>query len=602
MSVSATRKDALEAYLSGWEATLDPSQTPGLDQFLAAFEIEGIGTSAVQFRLNLVQRRIVKVIEELEAQGLPIRIIILKARQLGCSTLVDGRLFEKCVRHPGNKCLIMADDDENTQELYQSKVRELWGQIPSRVRPEEERSNRRELTIRHGTSRADKKRPPHLRRRGRSYVRVMTAGKKGGRGAASRTLQHFHGSEVAFWDNDYEILNATLQTVHEVAGTSVVLESTANGASGAFFDRWKAAEQGRSSYVPLFFPWFIFPEYVRPFRSEDERKAFVESLTPVEQLIMEQHSVTLEQINWRRFTIEDKCGGDPLRFQVEYPATADEAFVASGTCRFDKAALALLEMRAPKAVGRGKVVHYAGKWVFMVDPTGPISVYRKPVPGREYIVAFDSGTGIAAERYSDAPDFSAACVYERRTRNLMARFHDRMDPRDFGDQLVGLGYWYGTALLAGEANSVGTEVLHHIQDLRYPNIYKERAQESAKGIRRDRLGYYTSVKSREIAIASLASSIAHGTIELAKEQIAECRAFITEDGRRWEAKAGHHDDEVIAAAIFSKINQQEPYDEEPFDAGDAKRKTRVERWEERMLAGLRAGGDTAIDPHLGSEW
>lgn len=597
MKLESADRATFNAWVKSWEWILDPDEVPETDRFLSAFEIEGVQGPYVNFELNLVQQKIEEVIRELDEAGKPVRILVLKARQMGVSTYSDGRIFSKVVRIPGQKCLIMADNDDNTQELYASKVVELWGQIPKAARPEQIRSNRRELTIRHGNSRADKRKPPHLRKRGRSYVRVLTAGTK--RGGASRTIQHLHGSEVAFWENDKDALDATLQCVHDVPGTSVILESTANGASGAFYEMWMDAVSGKSDYIPLFFPWFIFPAYSREFDSEEERVAFIDSMDETEKAIQELHSLTLEQMYWRRYTLHNKCRGDLLRFQVEYPATPEEAFIATGTCRFDKAALLALEQTAPKPMSEGSIVHMGGAWRYIPAPGGHVTLFRKPVPGRDYAIAADTAEGV------EGGDYSAACVYERRSRRLMAEIHGRMDTREYSRLLYGLGHWYNQALMTVETNSIGLEVAHRLEDLRYPRLYIDRPPERLTRRQRDRIGFYMTKSARDFAITALASEIANGTIELSKPQINECRSFVTEDGKKWEARAGYHDDRVMAAAIFCAINRREKYEDapppDPMEAHKTQQQRRVEAWENKLFQQVGVEGH-GFDPTLGTEW
>lgn len=87
------------------------------------------------------------------------------------------------------------------------------------------------------------------------------------------TIQYLHCSEVAFWGSARKTLVSALNAVPKRPGTAVLLESTANGAGGEFYDRWNEAVRiqhespGRlDCYLPLFVGWHEHAEYVKPVR------------------------------------------------------------------------------------------------------------------------------------------------------------------------------------------------------------------------------------------------------------------------------------------------------------------------------------------------
>src|SRR5690606_37607220 len=149
-------------------------------------------------------------------------------------------------------------------------------------------------------------------------------------------------SEVAFFPDAKTTMLGLLQAVPDQPNTLVVLESTANGVGDWFHEMWQKAEKGENEFTPIFLPWFIQPEYTRPFRTEAEREQFIqeveathvdangETVYTYEKQLMEKHDLTYEQLNWRRWTIANKCQGDEILFMQEYPSTPEEAFISSG--------------------------------------------------------------------------------------------------------------------------------------------------------------------------------------------------------------------------------------------------------------------------------
>jgi hypothetical protein len=152
-----------------------------------------------------------------------------------------------------------------------------------------------------------------------SGYRVATAG--GAAAGRSQTNQFFHGSEVAFWENAKDHAAGALQTVPDMPGTEVILESTANGVGNYFHGMWLDAERGVSEYEAIFIPWFWAPEYRKPVPEGFK-------LEPDEVEYMEAHGLDREQMARRRAKIQELR--DEALFRQEYPATAAEAFESTG--------------------------------------------------------------------------------------------------------------------------------------------------------------------------------------------------------------------------------------------------------------------------------
>ncbi len=187
------------------------------------------GGGLTPFVLNQVQRRLHDRIEaQLAATG-RVRALILKARQAGCSTYVEGRYYWKVTHGRGVRAFILSHWQEATDNLFGMASR-FYRHCPEAVRPAISASNARELVF----QRLD------------SGYRVGTAGAADvGR---SDTIQFFHGSEAAFWPNAEDHMAGVLQAVPHAAGTEILLESTANGIGGLFYNMCKAAERGEGPY------------------------------------------------------------------------------------------------------------------------------------------------------------------------------------------------------------------------------------------------------------------------------------------------------------------------------------------------------------------
>jgi hypothetical protein len=259
------------------------------------------------FKLNMAQKKIHEIVTNQKRAIGKVRAIILKGRQQGCSTYIEGRFYWLVTHIPGFRAFILTHDNDATNNLFEMALR-FHENCPPVIRPKVEASNAKELIF----SAID------------SGYKLGTAGNKAvGR---SSTIQLLHGSEVSFWPNATEHAKGILQAVPNLPGTEIFIESTANGVGNWFHEQWQLAVSGESEYAPIFIPWYWQEEYRMPLRDDFE-------LTEEEMELKKLYGLDDLQINWRRYKMmENKAGGsDPLKaFMQEYPSNAIEAFQMSG--------------------------------------------------------------------------------------------------------------------------------------------------------------------------------------------------------------------------------------------------------------------------------
>ena len=187
--------------------------------------------------LNDAQLYIHKRIQQQIKDTGKVRAIILKGRQQGASTYVEGRYIWRTTHNKGVRAFILTHDGESTNALFEMAER-YYENLPEFVKPNVSAANAKEL---------------HFGELDSGY-KIGTAGNKAvGRG---QTIQYFHGSEVAFWMNASEHTKGIMQAVPDADGTEVIWESTANGVGNFFHEQWKLAEKGLSEFQPIFVPWF----------------------------------------------------------------------------------------------------------------------------------------------------------------------------------------------------------------------------------------------------------------------------------------------------------------------------------------------------------
>ena len=260
----------------------------------------------VPFELNVAQKYIhARVEEQRKATGM-VRAIILKGRQEGCSTYIEGRFYWRVTHTFGTRAFILTHEDQATQNLYKMAQRYHEHCHPA-VKPSIKASNARELLFDELDS---------------GYALGTAGNKSVGR---SSTVQFLHASEAAFYQHADEHAKGILQTVPFVPNTEIFIESTANGVGNWFHRQWLAAESGQSEFIAIFVPWFWQKEY---------SKEVDDNFTPTEEEKELQYAyhLTPEQLNWRRMKIVELAGAGAngaRQFKQEYPNNSAEAFQSS---------------------------------------------------------------------------------------------------------------------------------------------------------------------------------------------------------------------------------------------------------------------------------
>lgn len=498
----------------------------------------------VPLKLNEPQLRLYNVIAERYRAGKPVRIIILKARQMGFSTLTEGIVFWATATRENTDSMIIAHKDEATANLFRmSKL--FYEQLPAPIKPMLQASNAQELNFdKPGRDRSDKKGL-------KSRIRCATAGGSGqGR---SYTLRNVHMSEFAFWPGDkLETYSGIMQAVPDEPGTIVIVESTANGYD-MFKQLWDRAEAAQAAgddegFIPVFFPWYEMSEYRRPVPPGFE-------ITDEERELQKTFGLDDEQIAWRRWCINTNCGGDLNKFKQEYPATPDEAFIATGVCVFDKEAIVLRRRAVAEAKWEYGRFTYRDdglklsdiKWT--AEKNGPIRILRHPEHNVPYVIGGDTaGTG---------SDSFVGQVLDNRTGEQVAVLQQLMGETEYTRQMYCLGMYYNTALIGIETN-YSTYPVQELERMRYPKQYVRQHLDKFTQKMTDEFGFNTTSRTRPTMIDHL-KAVARNNLELINDYatLGEMLTFVYDENWRPEAEEGEHDDLVMALAIAHQIRGQQ---------------------------------------------
>ncbi len=417
--------------------------------------------------------------------------IVLKARQMGISTWISGRLFLKTITHPGTLTVQVAHTQEAAEAIFRI-VHRFLECLPRRLRNGALRTSKssvRQIVF------------PVLD----SEYRVESAAdSNAGRGL---TITNLHCSEVARWMGDAAETLQGLRAAMPPSG-ELILESTPMGTGGCFWREWQDAEA--SGMVRHFFPWWWETAYVSKPVSET-------TLTEVERQLVRMHGLSYEQIGFRR-ELERNFRG---LAKQEYAEDPNECFLSSGDCVFDRRTI---DRRA------GEV-----REPMLELLNGQLRIWYPPIGGRKYLVAADPAGG------GTEGDYSAVQVIDVETGLQCAELRGKIGGMELAAEIHKLGEEYNGALVVVERNNHGSGILAYLIGVcRYSRLYEQGGE----------AGWLTTSVSRPQIVGELGAAIVDSPEIFSSDRLLkECRTFVRHRNGKTAAQHGEHDDCVMAMAI-----------------------------------------------------
>jgi len=498
--------------------------------------LDGSGKpSRVPLIPNKAQQIIWSKIEERLKKKQPIRLAILKARQLGISTFVCALAQHYAMTHPDVYVLSIADKlDLPRQWLRRAKI--WYNQTPAPLRPHLAASNAKELFFDLLQSR---------------YYIASAEGKLPGTGFA---LQFLHYSEVGYWQNADSVQEQTFASVPRSG--IIIIESTGNQVGDWWYNFYYRAKEGISNFEAIFLPWYLEPSYAI-------KGAKVDDLTPYEENLL-RAGATIEQIAWRREYIQSKLAGDEEKFTRQFPATEQEAFRSGGKNVFTAEQVAQAYKTVREPAWRGEILtsmtDNPRNFKLVESEGGSLQIFEKPNPNYHYCIGADVQWG-----ESEASDYDAAFVECLETGKVAAFIMGRWQMPHWAQILAALGYYYNTATIAPERNSVAAEGViwtllgRNYQNWRYPKIYVSAKMLSLRSTGRiEDYGWKTTNQTKTALVAFTMKQTAAGEMDWAVEvAVRQMAAWITDEKTlTLTHPAGQHDDALMARMITAYVAQQ----------------------------------------------
>ncbi len=546
--------------------------------------------------INWQQRELVQDVLRDIANGVPVRYIILKARQMGLSTIIEAIGYWWTTTHRNIHSLIIAHESEAAGSLYEMFKR-YFDYSHTLFQPTRKYNNKKELVFdvddkikeewtehtsgcREPTTCGVSHKPPGLG----SSIKTMVA--KDGKGRSLKN-HFFHGSEVSFWEAKADVASSAIQTVPTAKNTFVFLESTANGVGGFFYDTWQAAKRGESNLKPKFYAWHEHEEYELEGSCND---IYNEEETELLEIFFEK-GYNRERWDWKILWRREKKKefvDDPKKFYQEYPKDDMEAFISSGRPRFNTKMLMKWDNYAVKnsdhrfgsivtnpdpEVGIGERYSFeeATQEREGTDPT-PLKVWELPIKSKagadgrkeaKYVIGVDVSEGkLNKESRKKENDYCVIDVTRVDNLKTVARWRGHIDPDLLGGLVFAIGTFYNTALVGVEVNNHGLTTVQSLRNKSYQNLYMRKTSEENRFQERTALmGWQTNKKTKKIIIDNLAQAIRENDIiDLDVVFIRECMTYIRDDQGFTNAQVGQFDDTVMAKAIALYLTDYESID------------------------------------------
>lgn len=548
--------------------------------------------SDVLFRLRYPQRILVSRFEEKRRAGLPIRLILLKARQWGGSTTTQLYMaWLQFLHKKGLNSLIIAHQgtaSDEIKDMFDTMIKAYPIELLYKMGGAYNENEPKMVGV--GKSGSTSRVPQR-----NCKIKIGTAERPDGCRGGAYSLVHL--SEVGIWKktegkSPEDIVRSACSGILLRPLTMIVMESTANGTGNFFHTEYKAASNPKtpSQFEALFISWFQIEQYSMPFKSSEELRSFARWLYANRENdnVMSTREepgrylwwlwlkgATLEAINWY---VQERSGkNDHGVMASEFPSDDVEAFVHSGSMVFDKYQVEafLPACRPPRFVGDVYADADEGKQAlsnlrFSEDRQGMLWVWTKPEIDDEvdvvdrYLTVVDVGGRSAKADWSVIVVFDRLALMEGGRPAVVAQWYGHCDIDRLAWKAAQVAAWYDNSLLVIESNTLETHdrerqveggdqsqyILNQISAV-YPNLYARRQSEDEirQGIPR-KYGFHTNVATKPMIISTLVKVIRERLYtETDRRCLDEYLVYERKPNGSYGAIIGNHDDLLMTRAI-----------------------------------------------------
>lgn len=429
---------------------------------------------------------------------------VLKARQIGLTTTACALALWLLLFQPNRFILVLSKNDKDAKK-FMRRIKFMYERLPPWVK-----ARAPQLVGRWGVEEAEFDNG--------SIIFSATSSSDHGRGD---TPTDVFLDEIGKMRNQEDSWSALIPAVDE--GGNLWMFGTANGFRDWFHLRWMEWEKD-PDIDTIFYGWDVV-------EGRDE--------------------------NWAKRKLRQL--GEAL-FRREYPATAEEAFVTSGSNVFSMEVLVEIEAEQPR---RCRIDRDDTGRLSLVDDDPQVQefglfIFDEPEPGARYLLAGDPSEGLV----DGDPSCAQVLRWSRDELLQVAVYRGRLEPDDFADLCHLLGQVYNRASQAIERNNHGHTVLKRMMRNRTPNVIRGGA---------NRPGIWTAEGSKGTNIALTRKALADGYLKIRDQRtIDELMGFqekLNKNTGRVTYEGNEHDDHVDALCLgtgYAVLNA--PYERQADEA------------------------------------
>lgn len=559
-----------------------------------------ISARDIPFKLNRGQRRLLDRLEGMRTANVPIRIMVLKARQWGGSTLIQLYMFWIQMIHKRNWnsviCAHIKDGAITIRAMFERAIKNM---IPVSgiwhvIKNYQNTQNIKEVPERG------------------CLITVGTAVEPDSVRSQDAKMVHF--SEMAYYpntdnNNPQKLETSIVGSIPAEPYTLVARESTANGVGDYFYEEWEKAKMGETAYDAVFVEWFLINIYSRDFngyyflhngkKKKGSTEDFIRSMNEYEiNLFNNKPDCTLENINWRRLKRAEVPSEATMK--QEYPSDDIEAFQDSGLPAFRSEDVEALrkDCRLPEAIGelvsdcpaalaklepkRRKEILSNIRFVENKDALEDIQTSDPKLKARgerdklkvwefpdtsfkvsnRYVVVFDPQKGL-----SEKADWGVIAVFDRYwmkyggVPEIVAEWRGRID-KDIAIWIAAMvAEFYNNALLVVESNTYDTDdkeddaefIFDTITDY-YGNLYSRTPADKIREGAPIEYGFHTNRSTKPMIVGNFVALLRErGYKERNPEALNEARVYEKKQNGKYGAKEGKHDDIIMTRMIGGHI-------------------------------------------------
>jgi hypothetical protein len=533
---------------------------------------------------NQGQKVIGDIVDRAKEQSVRLRgygnvwLIILKPRQIGATTDTALRIMDKMLTLNMCQALVTTHIGEDSEIIF-DKYKICHENLPDYVELVDDQGNVI-IDPKTGSSlipfkpeeRSDSAKQLRFANQTKAWVNVRTAGSGDNLGKGG-SLNAIHFTEAANYEHFTKVVSSSSQQLPESGEVYVVMESTANGTTGAgegFYKTWVLAEAGYKKfnsgenhsyegYIPVFVPWYIIDEYQLPlqngqfvdlegidFGGPEGKEKFLEK----EILLMTQYDVTPERINWYRYIIKQKCNFSIQDANRYYPTFPEDAFLSTDKCFFDSNKLFSIQKSFDD--GSLKIAATQGyldeDLQFVKSMGGELVIIEEPDPDsiNRYICSIDTSKGV------EDGDYTSMKVFDRLTEKWVAHWTGKMAEDLVAKEYVKLCIYYNYALMMPEVNRATV-----IDMVKPGGVYEYEGPIYFSDFTNDgdyKWGFNTLSNTRKILLDKYKAWLRDNynklnVVEDVEEHLSFVRTVSSRGMVKYQADTGKKDDRVIASAL-----------------------------------------------------